>query len=399
MIHFFQDKSRIWWLTTVNIVATISTMLFSFNLWIHTRIFPNIPISSQLPDIAYPFDYVLFGGGLLFLVLFLLQRKLHWLMGFLGIAVVLCLFDQMRWQPWFYLYVLLFIVLLIVHNPLTNKKREAIVFTVAAVLLSSMYFWSGIHKLHSGFADFVYPYLVETFGMEIDKSKTIHTVWAYGMGLSELAIGLALFWKPSRKYGIIAALSMHLFILIVLGPFGRSENLIIVPWNISMIALVGVIFYKNNLISLQSLRLPSVLSVNIVRWGIVMLVVVMPLFSHFGMWDYYLSNTLYAGKTSRLLVIFPIEYEKELPPTVQQHTQAVSNSHTFVYINTDIWALQELNVPVYPERRVHYAIAHYFCDYYSLLERQNKGLLFYIDSRWESQKVLEQFECKFFVEN
>ena len=110
------------------------------------------------------------------------------------------------------------------------------------------------------------------------------------------------------------------------------------------------------------------------------------------MWDYYLSNTLYAGKTSRLLAIIPTKDVEELPTSVQQHTKAISNSELFVYINTDIWALKELNVPVYPETRAHYAIARYFCNYFSASD--NKGLLFRIDSRWESQKVLEQFECK-----
>ncbi len=391
-----KNQTRLWWLTTINILAVIATMLFSFKLWIGTRVFPNVPISEHLPSIFYPIDYVLFGMALLFLGLLLLQRKQRWILGFLGVALVLCLYDQMRWQPWFYLYLLLFLLLLIVHSPFSNKKRETIVFTVAALVLSSMYFWSGVHKLHSGFADFVYPYLVETFGMQIDKSKTIHAVLAYGMGLSELGIGLALVWKPTRNYAIFAALLMHLFILVVLGPFGRSENLIIVPWNISMMALVVVVFYKNETLSLQSLRLPATLGVNIVRWGVIILVVVMPLFSHFGMWDYYLSNTLYAGKTNRLLVVIPKEYEKQLPPMIRQHTEPISNTQFLVYVNTDIWALKELNVPVYPQRRVHYAVARYFCEYFSELGNQNKGLLFRIDSRWESQKVLEQFECKAF---
>ncbi|MEZ4888153.1 MAG: hypothetical protein R3E32_25720 [Chitinophagales bacterium] len=388
-----KEQTRIWWLTTVNILAAMATMLFSFKLWVSTRFFPNVPISSQLPEIAYPFDYVLFGMALLFLVLLLLQRKRRWLIGFLTVAIILCIFDQMRWQPWFYLYLLLFALLLIVHIPFSNRKRERIVFTVAALILSSMYFWSGVHKLHSGFANFVYPYLVETFGMQIDKTKTIHTVLAYGMALSELGIGLALLWKPSRKYAIIAALGMHLFILVVLGPFGRAENLVIVPWNVAMMVLVVVVFYRNEEVSLQSLLLPSMLSVNLLRWGIVVLVVVMPLFSHFGMWDYYLSNTLYAGKTTRLLVVMPKEnYEDRLPIAIRQHTQAVSNTPLFVYINADIWALKELNVPVYPQARVQYAIARYFCDYFSQWE--NRGLLFRIDSRWESKKILEQFECK-----
>ena len=390
--NLLQKQTRIWWLTTVNILAAFSTMLFSFKLWVHTREFPNIPINRQLPDIAYPFDYLLFGLALLFLVALFFQRKQRWILGFLAIALFLCAFDQMRWQPWFYQYLLLFALLLIVHSPFSSKKREMIVFTVAALICSAMYFWSGVHKLNEGFINYVYPYILETFGAEIDKTKMIHTLMAYGMALTELGIGLALLWKPSRKYAIIAALLMHFFILVVLGPFGRSENLIIVPWNLAMMALVLVVFYKNDLISLQSLCLPSRLSVNIARWGIVMLVVVMPLFSHFGMWDYYLSNTLYAGKTSRLMVVLPKEYEEKLPASVKQHTKAVSNTPLFVYINSDVWALEELKVPVYPQTRVHYQIVNYFCDYFS--QWDNRGLLFRIDSRWDSQKVLEQFECK-----
>jgi len=390
--NFLQKQTRIWWLTSINILAAFTTMLFSFKLWIHTRVFPNIPISPQLPDLAYPFDYLLFGLALMCLVFLFFQRKRKWMLGFLGLALLLCMLDQMRWQPWFYLYLLLFGLLLIVHGERSNKKREAIVFTVAALICSMMYFWSGVHKLQPSFAKFVYPYLVETFGMEIDKGKMVHTVLAYGMALSELGIGLALFWKPSRNYAIVAALGMHLFILVVLGPFGRSENLIIVPWNLAMMALVVAVFYKNDLISLQSMRLPSTLEPNVARWGIVLLVVVMPFFSYFGKWDYYLSNTLYAGKTSRLIMVMPAEYQEELPPSVKEHVKPVSNTPLFVYINTDVWALKELNVPVYPEARVQYEIARFYCNYFR--QSNNKGLLFRIDSRWESKKVLEQFECK-----
>ncbi len=392
VVNFLQKQTRIWWLTSVNILAALTTMLFSFKLWIHTRVFPNIPINPELPDLVYPLDYLLFGFALMCLVALFFQRKKQWILGFLGLAFVLCILDQMRWQPWFYLYLLLFALLLIVHGEGSNKKREAIVFSVAALICSMMYFWSGVHKLNPAFAKFVYPYLVETFGMEIDKGKMIHAVLAYGMAVSELVIGLALFWKPSRNYAILATLGMHLFILVVLGPFGRGENLIIVPWNLAMMALVVVVFYKNDLISLQSFRLPSTLGPNVARWGIAFLVVVMPLFSHFGMWDYYLSNTLYAGKTSRLVVVMPAEYQEELPPSVREYIRPVSNTPLFVYFNTDVWSLKELNVPVYPQRRVQYEIAHFYCNYFQ--QSNNKGLLFRVESRWVPQKVLKQFECK-----
>ncbi len=367
-------------------------MLCSVPLWISSRFFPNIPISSSLPDIAYPFDYVLFIGGLVCLVLFLFQRQRKWLWGFLGIAFILCIFDQMRWQPWFYLYLLLFVLLSLVHSPKANKKREWIVFTVAGLVFSWMYIWSGTHKLHPDFASYVYPYLLETFGGEIGSSKGIHRILAYGMGVFELGIGIALLWKPTRQAGLWGALAMHILILLILGPFGRMENLIIVPWNLAMIALGFVTFYKNQTISLQSLRLPSTLGVNIVRWGIIGIVVIMPFFSHFGMWDYYLSNTLYAGKTTRLVVVIPKEYESELPPEIQQYLHPVSNTPLFSYINTDVWALGELNVPVYPERRAHYQIMHFYCDYFD--EEKNKTLIFRIDGRWDAQKVYAQLECK-----
>ena len=92
-------------LIRVAALAIAGSFLLSWKLWVTSRLFPLVPISNQLPAIPYPFDYIWFLSLLALLaVISFLPRSRKLVLTFVCLAALLSLWDQTRWQPWFYQY-------------------------------------------------------------------------------------------------------------------------------------------------------------------------------------------------------------------------------------------------------------------------------------------------------
>src|SRR5215472_14436791 len=92
-------------LKTTIAIALICGFALSWRLWISSRLFPLSPVSQLLPTIPSPLDKlwlsVLIGMALAIAVV---VRPRRLTVCFLGLAGLLSLWDQNRWQPWFYQY-------------------------------------------------------------------------------------------------------------------------------------------------------------------------------------------------------------------------------------------------------------------------------------------------------
>jgi hypothetical protein len=92
-------------LVRVAAAAIGCAFLISWKLWISSRLFPLAPVSNRLPEIVYPFDYIWFLSLLALLALIsFLPRSPRIVLIFVCLAASLSLWDQTRWQPWFYQY-------------------------------------------------------------------------------------------------------------------------------------------------------------------------------------------------------------------------------------------------------------------------------------------------------
>ena len=98
------DRKLIWLKITLAVALGLGFVL-SWRLWISSRLFPLCPIIASLPAVPFPFDYIWFALilGLLAGICFRARPRML-VIAFLVLAGLLCLFDQMRWQPWFYQY-------------------------------------------------------------------------------------------------------------------------------------------------------------------------------------------------------------------------------------------------------------------------------------------------------
>jgi hypothetical protein len=88
----------------------------------------------------------------------------------------------------------------------------------------------------------------------------------------------------------------------------------------------------------------------------------MPLFSFFGLWDSYLSASLYSGNTKRAEIYVSDNVKDGLPETVRGlvSTSETDGANTISIFD---WSFEELNVPPYPEDRIFKNVAKRVCEY------------------------------------
>jgi uncharacterized membrane protein YphA (DoxX/SURF4 family) len=318
-------------------------MALSYKLWLSTRFYPLTPVFPFLKPIPAPFDKMLFGAALLTLVLSALTPRL--IPFFATLAVVLACCDQSRLQPWFYEYVFL---LLGVAFASPNACR---------LIVAATYFWSGAQKLNAGFIGDVFPWMLEPFLRHLPHSAQalVHPL-SVAAPFIELWIGIALLGRKFRTPAVVAAVAMHLFILVALGPWGQNYNHVVWPWNIAMAAAVVVLFWKTD----DSAR-HVLFSKNPFHIAALLLFGLAPMLSFFGYWDHYLSAAMYTSNTNHGTIYFSDKLFDRLPDGIQDYARVETPEIDSIDIAE--WSANELNVPPYPEVRIYKSVARKICEY------------------------------------
>lgn len=343
-------------------------ILMSSKLWgLNTeRLFPLTPVFDRIPIFSSTINFIIAIVLLACLITTIITKNRAVLLLFFSLMFVFLLQDQLRWQPWVYLYLLLLIPFLIFKN---NDKKGFINYF--KIIIIGVYLWSGIHKLNSNFIDSTFYSMVRVFfniGDEalISKFKFI----GYAIPFTEILIGVFLILPKFRVKGVYLAIVTHLFILIYLSPkpIGIGFNPIVYPWNLAMITIVMSLFYKNNtpLTIYKSLNLKTQL---MNTFGM-LLFWALPLLSIFNLWDHYLSFSLYSDQTNYYYInvktdskteinnqLIPFIIDKSSP--YKTHITHISDG---VFIDVNQWSLNELKVPFYPQNRVFKIFIKRFCE-------------------------------------
>ena len=90
---------------------------------------------------------------------------------------------------------------------------------------------------------------------------------------------------------------------------------------------------------------------------------VMPLFGLFGLWDSYLSASLYSGNNERGALFVSGTVKDRLPAEIRANTSQMSQPARSTPMNLYRWSYEELNVLPYPEARVFRNVARHVCSY------------------------------------
>jgi len=323
--------------------ALFAGLALSPKLWLSERVYPATPVAAFLRPIPAPLDYVLYGAMLAMLVaIAVVARPAELIWFFAGVAITVALFDQSRWQPWFYQYLIMLIAVGLGGGGALNTCRLVMICT---------YFWSGLQKTNGDFIHNVFPYMTGSMGAILNPL-------AFLAPLIEVTIGIGLLTRRFRTYAIYAAIAMHAFILLAIGPFGQSSNSVVWPWNVAMICFLIILFWQSD-VSPGEIVWPAE---GIYQRVVLVLVGVAPLFSFFNLWDGYLSSALYSGVRNTGVVYVTDALKDRLPKEIGGHIYPSNKPGTSILILRD-WSMSELNAGIYPEPRIYKSLARYICTY------------------------------------
>lgn len=343
------------------VVSLVFMKLATLTLWKSTRIFPHAPFLGEDFTLPAPLDGILLLAELVLLVWIGVRPSAKkWFPAFFLIFVLWGLTDQTRLQPWYYLYALLLASVFLYRKPSAENSNQP-ALALQQLVVVGLYVWSGIHKhsydyynyVHGFIAGSLEPYLPEfLFGWL--SSFSVVAPWF------ELAAGVFLVLNKTRKLGVFMVCSMHAYLLLCLGPLGSGWNHIIWPWNISMILIVWLLFFGapatdwRALFSSRAVRIAAPVAV---------LALVMPALRLVDAWDNNLSFCLYSGKTKGL-TIYIREHKKQALPSEARRLFKPTNEPGLLYVDANVWSMDEVGVPVYPEERVYKQVSKELCNRY-----------------------------------
>jgi hypothetical protein len=343
---------RLFWTRLTVAFGFLAGVLLSIHLWLSTRNYPLVPVVRGLSHIPSPLDYFCLVCliGLLLLV-GVDYKPGKCIAALLVLIAVLGFFDQCRWQPWAYQYSLMLAAIGFFYWKGSHIHDEEAALNMCRLIMISIYFYSGLQKINPNFAPHVFPHLFGGGGTTASPLQVL----AMFPPFVEASIGIGLLTKTLRYFTVLAATALHGFILLRFGPLGFNYNSVIWPWNVAMIALLFLLFWRtdfsfvnvlwNNPFAFQKVLL--------------LLVLIMPLFSFFGRWDSYLSWSLYSGNVDGANIFVSDTVAPKLPAYLQKYLKHFSDNNNQLSIRN--WSLGELNVPPYPETRIYREIGADVC--------------------------------------
>jgi hypothetical protein len=374
----------------INYVGILACVLVSGPLWgFGSRDIPEIPFFVSLEIGLGTWALFFTCLGLCSLGLTLIYReKYSFLVGLFAFAMLL-LSDVTRLQPWLYIH--LFIMGYLVFTEVVCAKRAII------LILGLTYVWSGLQKFNVFFAVEIYPWLWQAFDENTLKLSTDELIKAQTEGvippelwgaklaaLFELLGGLVLILFSRKWWAYLAPISIHLFLLLVLGPLGHKFNLVVWPWNLMLIALL---IYMA--IHPTEWDKPSALQKKF--YPIYLLVGIAPLLFPFAYWDSHLSGSLYSGQNSFAIFSFDAkegcscitDSESAMSKDVSVFNESSQRGEVYL----DNWVIKDVEAPFYPEERYFKAFAKKLCDCQE--NNENSRLEIFSKRRWGIELDLE----------
>ena len=349
--------SRLFWLKTAVILAFCIGLLMSSRLWIGPRSYPPAPVFGTLPLIEGVLAYGLFAALFVFAAAALISPKPQkFIAAFLAIIAVLCFFDQTRWQPWVFQYSFLLATLVLFSWSSGDIDGQRRTLNIARLIIASTYIFSGLQKMNLNFVENDFPWLVQPITNVFPSSAGLFHYFGMSVPFVQVVFGIGLLTKRYRRVSLLAAVSMHLFILAMFGPAGLDWNNVIWPWTTAMALFDILLFAGKTEFSFREV----VWTTRRYHAAVLVVFAIFPFLSFFNYWDSYLSAALYSGNLTEAQIYTTDAGKASLPAAIRSrlvHTSSDTN-----VLNIQRWAFEDLNVTPYPETRVYRRIAKDVCN-------------------------------------
>lgn len=336
------------------LIGIISSVFCSMNLWAGQRWFPKAPLFDLIQGFTAPYDYINLIVLVLLLGFSLFSTSKFPIRLLILFSMYLCIEDQNRLQPWFYNYMLILLIFLFYKKRVDEPNNYTSVFISLQLLVALIYIFSGIQKFNPFFVKESFAWFIEPLNQVLSERQiTLITKIAYTIPYFELLIGIGLLFKQTRFIALPLVIMMHIFILLMLGPWGKSYNYVVWPWNIIMIAL-NLLLFAN--VKQERFFDVSILFKSASFYIVITLMLIFPIFSLNNKYDSYLSSSLYSANTHNGKLILSDEAYKKLPLYIKHFVSTSPNNNI---LSIKHWAMTELNTPCVPEYRIFINVQRY----------------------------------------
>lgn len=297
-------------------------------------------------------------------------------------AVGLVILDQHRLQPWHWLT-----MLLLVEWRLLNASDF---LKAARITLATIYVFASVSRfgpdVASGMSGQVLAVILQALDLNLIKPNDGRFVLlATAMNGIECLIGLALLYSGSqnsgtRKAGVVAAVLLHMTLVLCLSPLGLNHHVGVLVWNTFLMLAVPCLFWtelKQTPVESSSVP-PSPAHLSPLQPTpqqpqstppqsahrqsatvklVIAVVVLIPTAGLFGFADNWLAWQVYSPRPEVLRLTVDIDSVPFLPAMLKPFVQAPAPLQSDCPIRLDRWSLQSKHVPIYPEDRFQIATA------------------------------------------
>lgn len=378
------SSTTVVWCLRIITLAFLFQMGLSLQLWVPLeRSYPSLPFFSALPWSYTPWlTSLLSGVFLLGLVIAssISRGRQSALLLALGCFLLLLLEDVNRFQPWAYVY-LSFLISIAWYHWRPHPKR---LVSTLQFLLVMVYLWSGVHKINVQFIHDVFPWLMGIF--EATQWLQDMPQLGYGLGIFEVLIALALLLPHSRRLAVFLGAILHLGILILLIKDGW--NSVVYPWNIAMVLLLYVLFWKtsDNPYILHKNQRPN--------WLALIVFGFLPFFYLFGWVPNWMALSLYSGTTMECDLVIQKAGDNTCFPAPLAD-EVIHYKDGLQLLSLDSWGMHNLNVPPLASDATYKAVGRHFC---ACAIKQEGYIILYYPQKWENTDKRVVITCKELLE-
>ena len=325
-------------------LGLLSGIALSWPLWYAAArtLFPLLPIVGPAYREAAGLSLLGSSGLLLSLaaVLIFSAKKIPIII-LLVCLLLLCGLDLNRLQPWVWLYGL--VLAIVVFDQSSIETRDTLRWLVAAV-----YIWSGFHKLTPYFAEDNFAWFCSAFRFTAPFAN--FSVLGYGVALLEILLAFGLLWPRTRSAFRWLVLVFHGSVVLMLSPLGLNWNAVVIPWNLTLAALVWVIYAPSD---------ATFLPKNNAHRFLLILAGIAPLLHFAEAWPEALSWKLYSNTQTEATFYAPAgSFNK----TMEQEALWEANAYDHgTKMLLDDWANAELHTPMFGTERNFRQTALYLC--------------------------------------
>ncbi len=343
--------------------------LATWRLWTAQTEFPQIPFFQTLRDVPAWCDEVALAVVVVSLCVVLLTgNERLWRLAMLSFVVAtvgLILLNQHRLQAWTYQFVALALVM-------GFGSRERAVARMRWIVVS-IYLYSAVSKFDFLFLQSLGPEFLSTligyFGLSTAAWPADLRFWlSVIFPLSELAVGCGLCFSATRRAAVVAAIVLHLLLLLILSPWGLASQPGVLIWNLFFIAQAVLLFIPEKQTHAISTMPPATQRrpADLISSFVTALVILLPLSAPWDWCDHWPAWELYAPRTSRALVAIHGSAVDRLPPALQDHMSELRDDSDWRQLHMDRWSLATLSAPIYPQDRFQVGVALELAERYDL---------------------------------